>query len=169
MTINYYNSVTLLNFKPKEQAFSLTNMLYNLGDKLSKLSGMYKGKTYTVVLGKTWENTHQHYEFSNRKSFSCLQKTIAFAGSCLKQFSATFNKDIQTKHLLAQAMDVMDGEKFNTELINKCLTIILRNKNQSTTTQNTKGEGADVGPELMAGCCVEWYSACCKVCCTGRV
>lgn len=157
MSVNYYNSVTV-NVSGKENAYSLSNALYSLGDKLSKLSGMYGGKAYTIhtidfsdgkkgiIVGSP--------EGSKKTTF--MKKISAAAGFSLKWIAALFNSEIRNKHLAVQKWE--NGSIDPIELSD------LKEVGTRRITKKVKGEGADVGPELMVGCCFEFcaHMCCCK-------
>lgn len=170
MSINYYDSVKLSILGRKEQPFSLTNTLYSWGDKLSKLSSMYGGKAYTVILNIRGVDKIEKSKENHPSTYSYMQKISAVAGYCLKRIAGYFNEEIRFKHMLVRQWE-QDWEKHweqqqgeGSSDLKEYKVSIVGGYNQLAPKKTTRGEGADVGPEYMAGCCVEFCAACCQMC-----
>ncbi|MBA3817149.1 MAG: hypothetical protein H0X29_11665 [Parachlamydiaceae bacterium] len=163
MSINYYNSVLVSSVQQKEQPLSFTNMLYKCGDKFAKLSSMYGGKSYKVIFNNTKKTaTVKEGKDSFTLKHSLLQKLSAAVGACLKNIAGYFNKDIKIAHLVVERREALIDAAIDKNFKEHKVAII--RGHDKLISKNTLGEGADVGPELMLGCCVE----CCKACCNAR-
>lgn len=165
---SYYDSVTVSCSQQKEQAFSLTNMLYSAGAWLSNRSGMYKGRAYTIYLNKSNENSSLSQSgvvSSETKSYSQKQKLIASIGRCLKAIAGHFNKKIKTQHLLAQELS---KEFPNLNLVHQYKADIL-GRVSSLPRNPVNGEGVvECGTAIAIGLCCIIVSSGTLLTCFGR-
>lgn len=174
MSINYYDSVRLSILGRKEQPFSLTNTLYSWGAKLSKLSSMYGGKAYTIILSKDGIDKIEKSKGSYPSTYSYMQKISAVAGYCLKRIAGYFNEEIRIKHVLVRQWEQgweqnQDQEQGKGSFgLKEFKVSILSGYHQLAPKKTSKGEGADVGPEYMLGCCAQFCNECCQMCAGNR-
>lgn len=154
--MNYYDSVHVQFSQPKEQGISLTNMLYNLGDKLSKLSSNYRGKTYTIQVNLQNQMELTNTSSNDNQSYSVLKKVCASVGCALKRIAAYFNREIEARHLLVQAHDKTNTAS-NADKIEHYQGIILGKPSKKIGSVELEGK-EPFGPFL---CCQICLYACC--------
>lgn len=169
MTFNYFDSVQANGFndyQAKEQAPSLSDLLYSWGDKLSQKSGMYRGKAYELRCGQVGaygSYTTVSKTSENAAHSSPLQKLEAIGGYCLKGFAGCINKKIKARHLLAH--ELAHGSH-DSNLIETCRAIIWNESTRLNAKKSTKGEGEFNfnNPNVERDGCAATLVICCTCC-----
>lgn len=171
MSMNYYDSVSVYFISGKEQPFSLANKMYEFGDMLSRKSGMYRGKAYTLIVDAKTQSVQIQDEMQmSQQKPSCVQKIYAKAGACFKEMVCFFSKSIEARYLLVLELCKTKPE---ASVLSKYTNIILKTNGQPLPKKiGGEGYGNDyhrgyndaVADRACADCCAA-ICQCCIVAC----